>query len=148
MFSTIKTKKNRPSYLPLPKDSTDGESCKEQDSTLESQDVFCASHLRPHRHRIWCSSMPWIIMTFTLLTYIITTTSYYRKSAVDDDKWNTDFKPFRPLIQEYIKTMSNGLDYKTHNGTLGPTTTDGDKYWGTPSAEIDAAWDEIAWSKF
>jgi hypothetical protein len=54
----------------------------------------------------------------------------------------------RPYIKESITTFTSGLDYKTHNGTLGPTKTTGPFYVGNRTAEIDEAWEKIVDSMF
>jgi len=50
----------------------------------------------------------------------------------------------RHLIDESITTFTTGLDYNNPNHTLQHTPSDGSKYIGQPSHEIDAAWEEIA----
>jgi hypothetical protein len=60
----------------------------------------------------------------------------------------TDFEVFaRHLIDESIRTFTTGLDYNNPNHTLQHTPSDGSKYIGQPSPEIDAAWEEIAGSE-
>jgi hypothetical protein len=63
------------------------------------------------------------------------------------ERW-TNFEVFaRHLIDESIKTFTTGLDYNNPNHTLQHTPSDGSKYIGQPSPEIDAAWEEIAGSR-
>jgi hypothetical protein len=54
----------------------------------------------------------------------------------------------RHLIEERIKTFTTGLDYNNPNHTLQHTPSEGLRYVGPPSPEIDAAWEKIAGSKF
>jgi hypothetical protein len=50
-------------------------------------------------------------------------------------------------MEESIKTFTIGLDYNNPNHTLQHTPSEGLRFVGPPSPEIDAAWDEIAGSK-
>ena len=67
--------------------------------------------------------------------------------GVEFGRWS-NFKVFaRHLIDESVQTFTTGLDYNNANHTLQHTLSDGSKYVGRQSPEIDAAWEEIAGSK-
>jgi hypothetical protein len=50
-------------------------------------------------------------------------------------------------MEESDKTFTSGLDYDNSNHTLQHTPSEGLRFIGAPSAEIDAAWEEIAGSR-
>jgi hypothetical protein len=47
-----------------------------------------------------------------------------------------------------MKTFTSGLDYNNTNHSLQHTPSKGLRFIGTPSRQLDAAWEEIAGGKF
>jgi hypothetical protein len=53
----------------------------------------------------------------------------------------------RPFIEERFQTFTVGLDYNNENHTLQHTPSNGPRYIGYPSDEIDDNWNALAKSK-
>jgi Mycotoxin biosynthesis protein UstYa len=140
-------------------DSEDGV---EHDQMLDHH-TYDEERNRSRSHRFWSSNIPWIITTIVLSIYIIATSIYHKRTTTLCNPTDlrkqlstflcqiiflTDVAIARPYIEESFRTMTAGLDYHTPNGTLQATPAPGPRYVGPPSPEIDAAWMELAGSKF
>jgi hypothetical protein len=153
--------KFRSDLLPLVQDDRQGDDESSSEAMFDNENL--GSKPQSRIRRLCCSNVPWIFTTIVLSLYIFAFAPALRMkdvpwSPTDIGKHHSNpinewlcpklFTVYiRHLIEESSKTFTSGLDYNNPNHTLQHTPSEGLRFIGVPSAEIDAAWAEIAGGK-
>ena len=162
IFNMFKFEKSKLGLLPLAQaDHECDEASEEEEAMLDHQHPENKS--RSRSRRIWSSNIPWIFTTVAMSIYIFFVTPSVQKNYApwslkevgmlfplwkSRESLRLIFEVWaRPLMEESINTFTTGLDYNNPNHTLQHTPSEGLRYVGPPSPEIDAAWERIAGSK-
>jgi hypothetical protein len=155
------SKESERGLLPMAQQNHDSDIDSEMEAM--SDDEYLKSKPQSRVRRICSSNVPWIFTTITLSLYIFYSASIPQKkdvpwSPTDVGKYISDYNftnefmlslkvYIRNLMEESEKVFTSGLDYNNQNHTLQHTPSEGLRFIGTPNADVDAAWAEIAGGK-
>jgi len=148
--------RSKPRHQPLPQSENKSSSSTEMDESepfIGSSDGHTRRDSHP-RHSRWQTILPWALAaTFFTTTAVLyfRPLALYRSSGTRLSEFPlahpTDFKPTRGEIDLEIVTFT-GSPVFHENGTFYVPRPGQKQYIGEPSAEIDAAWDELTWGRY